>query len=302
MILLGACSGEPSEVVIGVSNDAGDASAAADDKAGTVADDSAPVETTTTTGPASTTTTEPSQTTVLAAPATKLEILGPTMIGIGDWATIRPVNAPETDCDNKTLLAYVVDGVIVHRYDELGGFGGVRLFNGLKGQDAFVINCEESIERVLLQGSAVVPQSGWPELTDIRFYGEDAPDAIFDFGSDFGWRGDIFAAYGYSSAGDELFMFDAAEGTVEPVFARIGERSQVSNVHGIDVVVPTGWVLEDEASVSHPESFSRVQVTRLDGTRDDPLVEGDEFLSSDSVDIRLWSTPDAAGTHVALRE
>jgi hypothetical protein len=218
------------------------------------------------------------------------------MGGIGEWATTRPVAVPVTDCDNKTVLAYVVDGEVVHRYDELGGFGGVRLFNGFKGQDAFVINCEESIERVLLHGSAIIPQTGWPELTDIRFYGDGAPDAIFDYGSDFGWRADIFAAHGYSSTGDELFMFDAFDGTVEPVFTRIGKRTRVSNTHDVDVVVPTGWIVEDEASVFHPESFSRVQVTRVDGSGDEPVAEGDEFLSSDSTDIRLWTAPDADGT------
>jgi hypothetical protein len=194
----------------------------------------------------------------------------------------------------------VVDGEIVHRYDELGPVYGIRLFNGWRGQDAFVVNCEESVERILLQGSALLPKSGWPELTDIALYGDDAPDVRLFFDANFAWRGDVFSAYGTigNPGRGELLVFDAATGEIEPLADRMGERTDLDLSNGADAVVPFSWTVDSEngfLSITSNTSFSRVQLRRLDDDSEDPPSEGDDLLSSDSAMVWLWSEPTADG-------
>lgn len=288
-----ACSSDPTEVVIGVSDEA---DAAADDSLdvddASVADESDPIEmasTTTTTGvaPLVTTTSEAPQTTDLGNRQT-VEVLGPAMVGVGEWVVLRPPSDPEDECASGTL-AFRVDGEIVHRYDELSFGGGVRLFNGFRGQDALVFNCEEVVDRVALQGSAILPEGGWPELTVIDLV--DHP-AFFAFGGDYAWRGDVFTGFGTDlspgSTGTELYGFDAYDGSVTPLIPRIGELVTVPG-QNIDVLLPAEWELRGDDTVHHPFSFSHVQVERTGEPLGEPLAEGDDFLSSDSAMVSLWS-------------
>lgn len=311
-----ACGSEPTEVVVGVSDTANGTSTSdpmTDDSSleqvsSTTATTS--IETTTTATPTTEmpdTTTATTQTSEVpsttASPALiadeTIEPLGPAMVGIGEWAVIRGPRGDDEECHAGTL-AFTLDGEIVHRYDELGAVYGTRLFNGLRGQDAFVINCEESIERILLQGSAILPDHGWPSLTDIRLYGDSAPDVRLSFDASFAWRGAVFTAYGTigSPGRDELLVFDADTGVVEPIADRIGSRTDVDPVNRADMVVPLGWTAESNdgfLSVFSNASFSRIQLQRLDNAVEEPPAEGDDFLSSDSALVRLWSYPSPDG-------
>lgn len=289
-LLASACGSDPTEVVVGVADDH---TAGLDDITleEPVAEDSPPLlETTTTTAPRpSTTTTAPPATTLIGAPPTT-EVLGPAMIGVGEWAVLRDGDGADSECSNTGLLAYLVDGVPEHVYAELGGLGGIRLFNGTRGQDAFVINCEESVERVLIQGSAIMPDQGWPELVDINL-GNAANAIWFDYAADFGWRGDVFSAFGTAASGPpngpELYVLDPVEASPELLIPRVGKRVTLADVR-VDVLLPSSWELRDRSTVHHATSFSHVQIELHHDPIGEPLTEGDDFLSSDSVDVRLY--------------
>lgn len=297
MLVLAACSDDPTEVVVG--------SDSVDDSAdlSSVADDSPPQPSKTST----TTTTllvEPVETTTTFLTAEVLDPLGPAMIGSGEWVVLRePAAEAAEECGARGTLAYVIEGEIVHSYDELGNIGGIRLFNGTRGQDAFVINCEESVERVLLQGSAIMPDTGWPELTDVKLYGDGASNVSIAFTNEIAWRGDVFTAYGTiqgigERGREELLAFDTVTGAIEPLADRIGgTRTAVDPNHEVDVVVPPGWVFDNTDSyvtIASETTFSRIQVERV-AKAFDPLAEGDKLLSSDSALTRLWMQPNADG-------
>jgi len=258
---------------------------------------------TTSEAPTTTDTTTPETTTTDPVADETIEVLGPAMVGLGDWAVIRPVSRDDIDCSNDGTLAYLLDGEVVHRYDTLGGLGGVRLYNGPRGQDAFVINCEESVERVLVQGSAIVPGTGWPELTDFRFYDSDFENFWMDYSGDYGWRGDMFAVHASTSADgetfDELFIFDPSAPSIEALHSQIGARLSDVGVPGVDLISPTVWTVDaagDIITSASSDSSSRVHVLRQSTEATvPPLAEGDELFSSDEVMVRLWSVPDAEG-------
>ena len=298
--LTAACGSAPTEVVIGVADD----DTMSDDHIAVARGSPPLVETTTTTilDRTETTTTAPPATTLDVGPRTTT-VLGPAMIGVGEWAVLRDGNDADSECSNTGLLAYLVDGVPVHVYIELGGLGGVRLFNGTRGQDAFVINCEESVERVVIQGSAVMPKQGWPQLVDIKL-GTDVNPVWMDYAADFGWRGDVFSAFATAMSGPpngpELYAFDPFEATVELVIPRVGQRVTMDAVR-VDVLLPSDWEFRDGSTVHHPTSSSHVQIERVEGTPDEPLAEGDDFLSSDSVDVALYLRSDGVETTISSR-
>lgn len=294
-LLATACTSDATDVVIGVADDAVDDSV--DDMA--VAEDSSPVAVPSTDPPA-----PPPTTTIDGVPATTdlkarqaFELLGPAMIGVGDWAVVRGANSSESedlDCGYDSTLAYMVDGEVVHKYKELGTFSGVRLFNGTRGQDAFVINCEDSIERVFIQGSAIMPELGWPELIEITVR-SDANPVWMEYAADFAWRGDVFTGFGMDldgpPDGPELYAFDPVERTMDLVIPRVGERVTLADAR-VDVLLPSSWELRDGSIVQHPTSFSHIQLGRDDEPISEPLAEGDQLLSGDSVAVDLWIRSD----------
>ncbi len=301
-LLATACGSDPTEVIVGVADDDTSLDEASDDIA--VAEDSSPVVVPSTDPPA-----PPPTTTIYGVPETTVpktrpafEILGPTMIGVGDWARIVDPNESDNDdieCGSSSRLAYVVDDRVVHEYTELGAFSGIRLFNGSRGQDAFVINCEEFIERVLVQGSATMPEQGWPELAEITLASDANP--VWMGYLDFAWRGDTFTGLGTnmldSSGGPELYIFDSYEARVVPLGSRVGKRVTLAD-HGVDILLPTGWALRDGSTVHHEDSLSHVQIERLEQSPGEPLAEGDELLSSDSADVNLWIRSDGVETTI----
>lgn len=309
VVLLAACSSDDAETVI-VGQDVADTDSPTEvtpTTISTVASSSSSSSTTMlTTSTSSTTSAVPATTqTTTTEPAADetIEVLGPAMVGVGDWAVIRPVSRDDIDCSNDGTLAYLVDGEIVHRYETLGGLGGVRLYNGSRGQDAFVVNCEESVERVLLQGSAIVPGFAWPDLADFRFYDSEFANFRMDYSGDYGWRGDMFAVHASTSADgasfDELFVFDSYSLSIEAQHSRMGTRLSDVAFLGFDLVSPTVWAVDiagDVITTASSDSSSRVQVLRQPSEATvPPLPEGDELLSSDEVLVRLWSVPDAEG-------
>jgi hypothetical protein len=299
-VLLAACSSDGAEAVV-VGQDVADTAAPSEETSSSTSSTSA--TSTTSEAPTTTDTTTPETTTTDPVADETIEVLGPAMVGLGDWAVIRPVSRDDIDCSNDGTLAYLLDGEVVHRYDTLGGLGGVRLYNGPRGQDAFVINCEESVERVLVQGSAILPGTGWPELTDFRFYDSDFENFWMDYSGDYGWRGDMFAVHASTSADgetfDELFIFDPSAPSIEALHSRIGTRLSDVGVPGVDLISPTVWTVDaagDIITSASSDSSSRVQVLRQSTEATvPPLAEGDELLSSDEVMVRLWSVPDAEG-------
>ena len=311
VVLLAACSSDDAETVI-VGQDVADTDSPTEvtpTTISTVASSSSSSSTTMLTTSTTSTTSEAPATTQTTTTTTKpvadetIEVLGPAMVGVGEWAVIRPVSRDDIDCSNDGTLAYLVDGEIVHRYETLGGLGGVRLYNGPRGQDAFVVNCEESVERVLLQGSAIMPGFGGPELADFRFYDSEFDNFWMDYSGDYGWRGDMFAVHASTSAGggtfDELFVFDPSSPSIEALHSRMGTRLSDVAFLGFDLISPTVWSVDiagDVITTASSDSSSRVQVSRQPAEATaPPLPEGDELLSSDDVRIRLWSVPDAEG-------
>ena len=291
-LFVSACSSDPTEVVAGSDDsteatveDSGDATESGPDEEATtttisaVADDSAPVA---------------------VGESGTIEPLGDSMIGIGEWAVYRPEmdDDGENECRDG-VLAYVVDGAVVHTYDDFSFAGGIRLFNGPRGQDAFAINCEESVEQVLLQGASFLPEVGYPSLVEFRLYGDGAPDAFFEFTGPWLWRGDLFTGAGITAEGQEIYVFDTSDGTIRRWASLVGEPTMFEDPHWVEVVVPEGWSVDDAdgyVTVVSDESLSRVQLQRR--TTDDypPLGEGDELLSSDETSVWLEGMGHVAAT------
>ena len=144
-VLLAACSSDDAETVV-VGQDVADIDSPTEETSTTSSTATSSSSTASSTSTTSTTSEAPatSQTTTTTTKPVAdetIEVLGPAMVGVGEWAVIRPVSRDDIDCSNDGTLAYLVDGEIVHRYETLGGLGGVRLYNGPRGQDAFVVNC-----------------------------------------------------------------------------------------------------------------------------------------------------------------
>ncbi len=297
-LLATACGSDPTEVVIGVADD--DTAALDDsDVVSPVADDSPPeIETTTTTmgPPASTTTSVAPATTTLPRQAS-VETLGAAMIGIGEWVVLRPAEEGEDECPDG-VLAYQVDGEVVHTYDELSFAGGIRLFNGTKGQDAFVLNCEESVVGLLLQTSSVPSDRGYPSLQEIDFFEDLAgQEPSFFFSDEWGWSNDVFVGWGSLRGASGLWAFGIPDAVAVLLSDLLGERAATNSDLGVSIVVPRGWTHEstsDSELVTHPFSSSRVQVWSMPGSPEPPLEEGDELLSWDVVSTRIWSTTDTS--------
>ncbi len=290
-----ACSSDPTEVVIGVADDD---TAANDDVVVPVAEDSPPeIETTTTTtGPPRSTTTHTAPATTTLPTQEYLETLGPAMIGIGEWVVLRPSGDGDDECPDG-VLAYQVDGEVVHTYDKVSFAGGIRLFNGTKGQDAFVLNCEESVVGLLLQTSSVFPDGGYPDLQEIDFFDDLADqEPSFFFSDEWGWSNDVFVGWGSLGGASGLWAFGIPDAPAVLLSDLLGERAPTNTDLGVSVVVPRDWTHEstsDGELVTHPFSSSRVQVWSTPGSLEPPLAEGDELLSSDVVSTRIWSAADA---------
>lgn len=305
-VLLAACSSDDAETVV-VGQDVTDTASAIEETSTTASTRTSSSSTTSSTSTTSTTseapaTTETQTTTTQPVIEETIEVLGAAMV-LGDWAVIRPVAQDDIDCSNDGTLAYLLDGEIVHRYETLGGLGGIRLYNGPRGQDAFVVNCEESVERVLVQGSAILPDFGWPELAEFRFYDSEFDNFRMDYSGDYGWRGDMFAVHASTSADggsfDELFVFDSYSLSIEAQHSRMGTRLSAVAFLGFDLISPTAWTVDiagDVITTASSDSSSRVQLLRQPSEATvPPASEDDELLSSDEVLVRIWSVPDAEG-------
>ena len=296
IVLLSSCSDEPAEVVVGAESDAGadvadetDVEPSEEDSdtelissggstTPSVAEDSAPVDITELT----------------------IEPLGDSMIGVGEWDVLRPPasDQDESECRDGLLL-YTIDDEVVHIYDDLSFAGGIRLFPGPRGQDAFVLNCEESVERVLIQGSAVMPEAGYPNLLEFPLFGNGAPDAFFEFLGQWTWRGDVFTGAGITADGQEVYMFDTSTEAVRQWSDVVGERTTFEDPHWVDVVVPENWTVENEdgyLTMRSNDSLSRVQLQRRAADETPPIAEGDELLSSDEQMVWVASEGEVAAT------
>ena len=129
----------------------------------------------------------------------------------GDWFII-PGELGEGECSLNGRLAYVIDGKIVSDYPELSTVtGGVQFFPGPDGQDAFVVNCEESVERVFLSRSLDLTNSVSPEVVEIPLFGPDI-ETFFNFSDDWAWRDGVFTAARTTANGFEaLTTFSSSE-------------------------------------------------------------------------------------------
>lgn len=129
----------------------------------------------------------------------------------GDWFVI-PGEPGEGECSLNGRLAYVIGGKIVSDYPELSTVtGGVQFFPGPDGQDAFVVNCEESVERVFLSRSLDLTSSASPEVVEIPLFGPDI-NTFFDFSDDWAWRDGTFTAARTTANGFEaLTTFSSSE-------------------------------------------------------------------------------------------
>ncbi len=295
-LVTSACSSDPTEVVAG-SDDSTDAAvedssdateSVLDEKATTttisaVANDSAPVA---------------------VGESGMIETLGISMIGQGEWAVFRPKmdDDGENECRDGVLV-YVVDGAVVHTYDELSFVGGIRLFNGPRGQDAFVINCEESVERIAFSASILQPDAQAPDLSEL--IGPGAQGVNFEFSSDFGWYGDLFGGYASHVDGyDALFVIDRAAIEIVSLDSLVGERTAIDPHTNTAAVTPSTWTRDgefDSYTIESTSSRSRVQIWTVPGTAEAPLAEGDELLSSDGVTVRLWNGSDLSDAQATSR-
>lgn len=267
-----------------------------------VADDSAPAAivrttTTTTTVP---TTEQPVETTTTVALAPDLEYLGESHAsspdGFGGWAVDRSDADPnsESECQPGTLV-FLINGAVVHRYDDLAFNGGIRHYLGVRGQEAFVVNCEESVEAVWTVGTPLLPEAGYPELETFPMLELADGDAFFSFNADWDFRDAIFAGYGWIGDTYDLWTFGVADDGVTPrvvaLAELVGERQPLNETLGVSVVVPNGWTYEstDEYELlKNPNTFSRVQIFVEPTSIDAPLAEGDDQIGSFDTTTITW--------------
>lgn len=254
----------------------------------------------------STTTTMPSTTTVPES-FWIVEDLGPAMIGIGEFVVISDSrDDPDTECRGH-WLGYRDDAGSVHRYEELGVLGHVRLFNGPRGQDAVVESCEESIESILIQGSAFVGPSGVPEFTPFPF----GDMWLMNFFTDLGWRGDVFGATASNGSWDELVLFSTESSGIVEAHEILGARIARLN-HGYDFVLPTGWTMDavpaaDPATrFSSPDGLATISIITLEFAGDPEPLEGADLLTFSQDPSWTWSAVDPPevnrGRHEAIVE
>lgn len=250
-------------------------------------------------GPAETADTD-DQTNPSAEPFWDVELLGISMVGTGEYVRLtdpgtggsdelasEPVHDEDTEC-GLGWLGYLDNGQL-HRYEDLGPIGHPRLFNGPRGQDAIVVSCEESVERVLIQGSAVVPEDGVPQFTVFDL----GRPHVMSFDADLGWRGDLFGGHAWRDGFDELVYFDTGSDAIVEAATVIGTRMEQLD-HGFDIVVPNGWeVLTYEAAavtlaIAPPEAGSYVSVLSLASAGDPEFPENAELLDFWTDDVHLW--------------
>lgn len=242
-----------------------------------------------------------------AQPFFDLEVLGVSMTGTGEFVRLtetRSGNQSDNSADGDGSedadgecelgwLGYLADGK-VHRYEELGQLGHTRLFNGPRGQDAIVVSCEESTERVFVQGSAVLPEDGIPRFTEFTI----GQPYLLDFDAQFGWWGDLFGGYGWHGGWDELVYFDTGTGFVTEAALLLGTRTERID-SGFDVVVPEGWELATEDGVygsvvlnpvrnGSPEGLSYVSIDPVDWAGDPEFPEGAELVDFWIDEAKLW--------------
>lgn len=300
-IAISGCSSEPTELVAGtdsteVVEDVDVTEEADGDETSTTAPATTEAPATTSSSiPATTSAPDDDETTADETPTTlpapgAVEILGDASFGVGQWGLFRPEFAePDNEC-SPGELAFIVDGEVVHIYDDLAFGGGLRVFSSNSGQDAFVFNCEEGVERIAIAGSAVLSEEGWPSIEVVEL-----SNVQFNFLSDFAWYGDVFGGFGSHVDGyDALFVNDPATLTMVPFDSLLGERTPHNSELGVSLLSPTGWAIDPDAaglSVSSPTSNSRVQVWTVPGDVEEPVAEGDDLLVSETVDVRLWGGP-----------
>lgn len=248
---------------------------------------------TTSTMPTPTTTTVPTPTTMSVAPETAwtVKVLGPAMVGTGEFVRLSEPDQSDSECQ-LGWLGYRTDAGI-HRYSELGRMGGLKLFNGTKGQDAVVATCEESVEKVLIQGSAIFPESGVPE-----FQVFDLQDHFLNpYTADLGWRGDSFMGQASVGAWDDLFSFDTGSGEMVGVGDLIGKRYAHLNF-GYDFVSPDGWYSSpypgDESTITlyAGDDTAWVKITALEFAGDPEPLEDSDLLSFYEGTTGVWTPVD----------
>ncbi|MEM7276473.1 MAG: hypothetical protein AAF547_25600, partial [Actinomycetota bacterium] len=219
-----------------------------------------------------------------------VEFLGISMTGAGEYVRLSEEADPDAECA-PGWLGYLLDGEI-HRYEELGPLGHMRLFNGPRGQDALVVSCEETTESVLIQGSAVTPADGIPRL--MRF--DLGQPHLMDFDADFGWRGDLFGGYAWHGGWTELVYFDTGTGFVSDAWSMLGTRVDRLDF-GYDVVVPEDWSTEPEIYgplregslvMAPPDAGSSVSITPIEFAGDPEFPDGAELVDSWTETAHLW--------------
>ena len=224
-------------------------------------------------------------------PLWDVEPLGISMVGTGEYVRLTAPGTGGSDDDSECgvgRLGYLDNGEL-HRYDDLGPIGHTRLFNGPRGQDAIVVSCEESVERVLIQGSAVVPEDGVPRFTAFDL----GQPHVMGFDADLGWRGDLFGGYAWRDGFDELVYFDTGSGSIVEAAATIGGRIEQLD-YGFDIVLPDGWeVLTYEAAavtlaIAPPDARSYISVLSLTSAGDPEFPENAELVDFWTDSVPLW--------------
>ncbi|MEM7272909.1 MAG: hypothetical protein AAF547_07510 [Actinomycetota bacterium] len=220
-----------------------------------------------------------------------IEVLGTPMVGDGELVRLtEPGPADdEAECSLGWLGLRREDGSI-HRYDDLGRVGHLRLHNGPRGQDALVATCEEMVEAVWIQGSAVPPDDGIPRFVEFEL----GQPHLFDLGAELGWWGDLFGGYGWHDGWDELVLFDTATGAATEARSLLGTRLERLD-HGYDVVVPDGWEIRsgDPATgrleLASADDLAWITVEPIEWAGDPEIPSTVELITYVEEQVPLWT-------------
>ncbi len=230
------------------------------------------------------------------SPAGEIEVLGPAASGLGEFVYVEEPNSnPDSEC-RQGNLGYRLDGQTdVSIYQEIGMLGFTRHRPGPKGQDAFIVSCEESIERILIAGSVGVDDQP-PSLQSFSL----GNPWLMDFSaSDISWWGDVLTGWASDNTASDitldLVLFDTETATVMPLADKVGSWQSMWD-YGYDYLLPDGWqAVVDPAlgavTITSSDGAAVVEIEPLSsaGETDGP-VDGEplDFLSDE---IARWAAP-----------
>ncbi len=226
----------------------------------------------------------------------EIAFLGPAAGGVGEFVYLQePVSNPDAECSAGQLGFRLNDQGDIHIYEDLGTLGFARHQSGPRGQDAFIVSCEESIEEILIASSV-----GADTPPTIRAFQLGDPWTMDFSRSEIGWWGDVLAGWAVDgNAGInnlDLVMFDTETGVIVPLADKVGSWQSMLDT-GYDYLLPDEW-----QAVVDP-TIGAVTITSADGgalVEIEPLAsagENDGPSSGEQLDfladqVARWATPD----------